>query len=235
MRGGDGLRRGGHAHGVRAQNARGAHLGGRFELRAGEVHVNAFLQRKLLLARDLFGKGTQARGVDIGHIREARAEFLDVRPPERAKVEELDVVGDEHEVARLIVCVHSARGVRHDHRLRAKQANDANGVGSVLHGVALVAVHSALHDRDALAAKRSEDEAALVSRRGGGVEVRNVGIAHKDGIFDLIAEKAEAAAEHEQHLGAKRTEVRGDHVRALAVIVVGEVRLDKICRQVMGA
>ena len=39
---------------------------------------------------------------------------------ERAKVEELDMVGDEHQIARGILGVHRARGVRHDHRLCAE-------------------------------------------------------------------------------------------------------------------
>ena len=138
------------------------------------------------------------------------------------------MVGDEHEVTRLIVCVHRARGVRHDHRLCAKQADDAAGVGGVLHRVALVAVHAALHDRHALAAQLAENEAALVSRRGGRAEVRDVRIAHAGARLDAVAEKAEAAAEHQQHLGTEIAEVRRDHVRALAVIIIGEVRLDRV-------
>ena len=120
VRGGDGLRHGGHAHGVRAEHARSAHLGGRFELRAGEVHVDALAQREVLLLGDFLGKLAQAGRVDIGHIGEARAEFLNVRAPEGTEVEELEVVGDEHQIARGILGVHRARGVRHDHRLCAE-------------------------------------------------------------------------------------------------------------------
>ena len=228
MRGGDGLRHGGHAHGVRAEHARGAHLGGGFKLRAGEVHVDALAQREVLLLGDFLGKLAQAGGVDIGHIGEACAELVDIRPPERAKVEKLDVIGNEHQIARGILGVHRARGVRHDHRLCAKQADDAAGVGGVLHGVSLVAVHSALHDRHALAAQLTENEAALVSRRGGRAEVRDVRIAHAGARLDAVAEKAQAAAEHQQYLGTEIAEVGGDHIRALAVIIIGEVRLDRV-------
>ena len=120
VRGGDGLRHGGHAHGVRAEHARSAHLGGRFELRAGEVHVDALAQREVLLPGDFLRELAQAGRVDIGHIGEACAELVDIRPPERAKVEKLDVIGNEHQVACLVIGVHRARGVRHDHRLCAE-------------------------------------------------------------------------------------------------------------------
>ena len=228
VRGGDGLRHGGHAHGVRTEHARGAHLGRRFKLRAGEVHVDALAQREVLLPGDLFRELAQAGRVNARHIGEARAELVDIRPPERAEVEELDMVGDEHQIARGILGVHRARGVRHDHRLRAKQADNAAGVGGVLHRVALVAVHAALHDRHALAAQLAENEAALVSRRGGRAEVRDVRIAYAGARLDAVAEKAQAAAEHQQYLGTEIAEVRRDHIRALAVIIIGAVRLDRV-------
>ena len=46
--------------------------------------------------------------------------------------------------------------------------------------------------------------------------------------LDAVAEKAETAAEHQQYLGTEIAEVRRDHIRALAVIIIGEVRLDRV-------
>lgn len=153
MGGDDGLGHGGHTDRVGTEHARGADLGGRFKLRAGEIHINALTQRNVVRLCRFMGEGAQTRGVNGGHIGEAGAELLKVGAAEGTEVEELDVIGEEHQLTHVPVGVDAACGVGDEERLCAEQAHDAHGVSRLGHGVALVAVHPALHDRDAPAAE----------------------------------------------------------------------------------
>ena len=65
----DRLQRGRHAHEVRAEHACHPDLGGSLVLRAGELRVDALLQRRL----DLAAERTQPGGVQVGEVDERRA------------------------------------------------------------------------------------------------------------------------------------------------------------------
>ena len=163
------------------------------------------------------GEGAQARGVDGGHIGEAGAELLKVGAAEGTEVEELDVIGEEHQLAHVPVGVDAACGVGDEERLCAEQAHDAHGVSRLGHGVALVAVHPALHDRDAPAAERAEHEAPLMAGGGGGTEMGNLAVIDENRVFHGVAEEAEPAAEDQQRLGREAVEAGAEKIRAFAV------------------
>ena len=217
MGGDDGLGHGGHTDRVGAEHARGADLGGRFKLRAGEIHIDTLTQRNVVRLCRFMGEGAQTRGVDGGHIGKAGAEFLKVGAIEGAEVEELDVIGEEHQLAHVPVGVDAAGGVGDEERLCAEQAHDAHGVSRLGHGVALVAVHPALHDRDASAAERAEHEAALMTGGGGGTEMGHLAVIDENRVFHGVAEVAEPAAEDQQRLGREAVEAGAEKIRAFAV------------------
>ena len=85
-----------------------------------------------------------------------------VRADERVVAEQVDVVGDQHQVARRPERIHPAAGVRHDERLRAERAQHAHRKGHLLQRVALVAVKAALHRDDRLSAERAAQQPAGV-------------------------------------------------------------------------
>ena len=110
---------------------------------------------------------------------------------------EVDVVGDEHEVADLEVGVHAARRIAHKEVLDAQLIHDTHGEGHLLHVVTLVVVEAALQGHDLLAAQAAEDEFARVSLdcRHGEVGYVIVG----EGYFHLyfLREAAQPRAEHD--------------------------------------
>ena len=83
--------------------------------------------------------------------------------------EEVDVVGDDHQVADLELGVHATSGIGYEEGLDAQLVHDAYREGDLLHGVALVKVEAAFHGHDIDASQLAEDEfagVALDSRDG---------------------------------------------------------------------
>ena len=204
MRRRDDLKHGGHTDRIRAQRAEHPDFRRCFELRAVHAAVHAAVQLEAAVCGGLHGLFAQRAVVCECHIREARAECRIVRAGERALARHVDVVGDEHEVPRVIAGVDAARGIRHDKRLHAQLFEHIDRVRHLVRRIALVAVQTALHTDNAAACQRAADHAAGMVGRGGYLEVRNIAVGHIDRIFHLIGQRADARAEHERDLGHER-------------------------------
>ena len=100
----------------------------------------------------------------------------EVLSAQRVLGEEVDVVGDNHEVANLEFGVHTSRGIAHEESLDTKFVHHANGERNLLHRVALVVVEASLHSHDVLAAQFTKDYFAgmALNRRYG--EIGDFGI-----------------------------------------------------------
>ena len=85
--------------------------------------------------------------------------------------EEVDVVGDNHQVADSEGRVHASGGIGDIECADAELIHDAHGEGDLLHGVALIIVEASLHGQDVDASELAEDEFAGVSLDGGHGEV----------------------------------------------------------------
>lgn len=90
--------------------------------------------------------------------------------------EEVDVVGDNHQVANLEARVHTARSIRHEERLDAQFVHHANGECHLLHRVALVEVEASLHGHDVNAAQLTENQFAAMAFHGRYREVGYVAV-----------------------------------------------------------
>ena len=139
----------------------------------------------------------QLRVVRVGHVGEAGPEALVVRADEGRLRLEVEMVGDEHQLARLEAVVDSADSVREDERADAEQAEHADAEDDLGGRDALVEVGAATHDGDRNAAEGAEDEPARVAdgcrmRPAGDVLVRDL-----DHVLDCVREGAETAAEHD--------------------------------------
>ena len=62
-------------------------------------------------------------------------------------------------------------------------------------------METSLHGDDFLASEHAADDVALVTYRGGDGETGNVAVGDDYGVLDLLAELAEAAAEHDSDGG----------------------------------
>src|SRR5439155_8101864 len=108
---------GGHANGVGAPLTQQPQLGARLVIGACNHNVYALTQRDVTLGGRFSGNFEQFGVVGRVHGREAGAEGRVVGAVQGvvpAPAEEVDVVGNEHQVARLEIGVEASRRVGHD-------------------------------------------------------------------------------------------------------------------------
>ena len=206
MSGGDGLRYGGHAHGVSTQGPGGPDLGGGLVLGAGEEHVYALPQGDGQLCRGLPGHSLKGRGVHMAHVREPGAEGVQIGTLQGTGAKELNVVGDEHNVPGGKGGVDGPGGVGDHQGLRAQQPQHPDRIGHVLEGPALVSVQAALHHSHILPRQTAKEKAAGVVRGGRALHVRNLFIGHGDGVLHRLSQASQAGAQNQQDLGAEGTQ-----------------------------
>ena len=135
-----------------------------------------------LLLRDGACKVEQAAVVGFAHVGEAGAGGK-VFTTEGMFGEEVDVVGDEHDVTNLETFVRPPRGVGHEEGLDAEFVHHADGERHLLHRVALVVVEASLHGQHFLSAEPSENQAARMPFDRRHRKVGDVGI--RKGFDDL--------------------------------------------------
>ena len=173
MVGHDDLWHGGHSDSVTAQDPVHPVFCGRLKGRALHTHIDAVFYTYLLLTGNLRGKLDQFLVVCLVHIGEART-CGEVLAAQRVLGEEVDVVGDDHQVAHMESLVHAACGVADKEGLDAQFVHHAYGEGDILHRVAFVEVEPALHGEDVHPAEFAENQLAAVTFDGGYGEVGNL-------------------------------------------------------------
>ena len=173
----DDLWDGGHAHGVATHGAVHAVFSRCLEGGTCGAQIDAVDQSDVLLLGNLGGQVDELVVVGFVHIREARSGG-EVLAAQRVFGEEIDVVGDDHEVANLEGGIHATGSIGDEERLDAQFVHDADGERHLFHGVALVVVEAPLHGHDVYAAQLAEDECAGVSLDGGDGEVGYLGVGN---------------------------------------------------------
>ena len=170
MVGHNNLRHSTHAYGVATQDAIHLVLCRCLEGGALNAHIDAILQADLLFACNLTGQFDERLVIGLMHIGESRTRG-EVLSAQRVLWEEVDVVGNHHQVANLEARVHTTGSIADEKRLDAQLVHHTHGEGHFLHRVALVEVETALHGHDIHATQLTEDEFAAVAlhRRNGEV------------------------------------------------------------------
>lgn len=77
--------------------------------------------------------------------------------------EEVDMVGDYHQVTNLESGVHATCSVRDEECLDTQLVHDTNGEGNLLHIVSLIVVETSLHSQDVYATQLTENQFAAVA------------------------------------------------------------------------
>jgi len=80
--------------------------------------------------------------------------------------EEIDMVGDNHQVADLKLRVHAAGGIANEEGLDTQLVHHAHGEGYLLHRVALVVMETSLHGKDVYTAELTENKFPAMSFYG---------------------------------------------------------------------
>ena len=192
---------------IRAKAAQEPVLRTRFEVRACHGDVDALAQRQLLVQRDGARDFPEPGVVRHRHVRKAGAEAVVVRPDERAVAEQVDVVGNEHEVARPPQRVHPPAGVGHDEHLRPERAQDAHREGHPAKGVALVAMEAALHRDDRATTKPPAEQATRVRLDRRECPAGDVRIVDRRLDVHAIGQRAKPGAEDDR--GVRQARERG--------------------------
>ena len=89
-----------------------------------------------------------------------------MRTDERIVADEIDVIGDQHQISRRPERVHPSAGVGHHECLGTEGVHDANGKGDLLEGITLRTGETVPAWRRPAAAQASENQATGVSLDG---------------------------------------------------------------------
>ena len=116
--------------------------------------------------------------IGLVHIRETRTRG-EVLATQRMLWEEVDMVGDNHQVTNLEGRIHTTGSIADEEGLDAQLVHNANGEGYLFHIISLIVVETALHSHDVHTTEFTEDECTSVSLNGryrevGDVAVRNL-------------------------------------------------------------
>jgi hypothetical protein len=120
-------------------------------------------------------------------------------PDQRVETGEVDVVRQEHQVARVDIGVHGARGVRQDQRLGAQRLQHLQRQAHRVAPAAFVVMRAAAEDGDAGALQIADDELGIVARDARMGKAR-AGRCSRSRPVDLLGEVPEAGAEDEADL-----------------------------------
>ena len=152
------------------------------------------------------------------HVRKTGPQLGDVGADERIG-HQIDMVGDDHQVARTERRIDAARSVRHEQAADSQLFEHPHGEGHLLHGVALVVVEPALHGHDAAAVDPAENQAPLVplDRRNG--EIGNILVLDRVLHLDIVGEIAQTRTENDPHLGGKLPDLRTDECGGLKNLI----------------
>ena len=117
--------------------------------------------------------------------------------PERVDAHAVQVVGDDHQAARLHVGVQASGGVCQDQILDAEQAEGSDRQHHLFHIVAFVIVEPSLLDRHRNAADIAQNEPARMPLDRRSRETRDLLVRDLHCIGQLLSKRTQTAPEHD--------------------------------------
>ncbi len=163
-----------HADRIGSEKAQHAYFGRGLIARTRHSRVNTLTERDSLFGSRLRCRLAQAPVVGFAHVREARSQRLVIDSRQGVCARQIDVIGNEHQVARLEGNVDAAGGVRDDKEADPQAAEYPRREGRLRRRIALIEVNPPLQGCDAHALEFAQDQPARVSRGGGGREMRDL-------------------------------------------------------------
>ena len=168
--GNDDLRNGRHTHGIATQRTIHPIFCWCLEGRACSAYIDTINQTDILLLGNLGSQIDELVVVGLVHVWETGT-CREVLTTQRMLREEVDMVGDNHQVANLEGGIHTTSGIRDKERLNAQLVHHTNGEGDFLHVIALVVVKTALHGHDVYTTELAKDEGTSMSFYGRNGEI----------------------------------------------------------------
>ena len=169
----DDLWHGRHTHGISTEEVVHLILGRSLEGGTLNADIHPVGDTDTLLLGDVGSQLDELAVIGLVHIGEAgtRGEIL---ATERMLREEIDMVGDNHQVADLERRVHAPCRIRHEECLDAQFIHHPDREGHLLHRVALIEVETPLHRHDVDTPQLAENEFSAMSLDGRDGEVGNL-------------------------------------------------------------
>ena len=171
-----------HTDGIASEDTVHLVFGRCLEGRTLNAHIDTVLHLDAFLTGNLVGLVDQLQVVGLMHIRETGT-CGEVLTTQRMLWEEVNVVGDDHQVANLKFWIHTTGSVGYEEGLDAQFVHHSDREGDLLHRVALVKVEASLHGEDVDTTQLTEDEFARMAFYGRYGEIGNLGV----GIFGLVS------------------------------------------------
>ena len=199
----DGFRHSRHSHGVGADGADVAVLGGRFVIGAGDGGIHSRVKIQFLPGGNFLRHADELFVVHLAHVGKTRPQAFVVGACQRVVAAKVDVVADDHDVAHVIVGIGATAGVGKKQMADTQKLEHPHRKGYLLHGIAFVKVESSFEDYHRHFVDGPEDEGSLVSFDGGNGEVRDFLIRYAVCYFYLTDEIAQAGAEDDPDLRLK--------------------------------
>ncbi len=192
LAGGDRLQGGAHAGQVAADGADHADLGRRLVVGAGELHVDALVERRVDLAAHL----AQPAGVEVGQVDEVGA--LD-----GGAAGQVDVVADQHRRAGRPGLLQAAAAVGQHDGAAARLGRRTHAVDDRRDALALVEVGAAEEHQQLLVARADAADLAGVTGHRGGGEAGQVGGGDLGGrLAERVDGRQPARAQHQRDVVA---------------------------------
>ncbi len=156
--GGDALEHGRHPDRVTAEPGQHPDLGRGLVGRAGQPHVDAFLERDPLRQGGGPETRTEGRAPRFSQVREPRTELICVRADQRAATGEVDVVAHHHQRPRPEARVQASGRIRQDDQPRTELLEQQDRLDDQTGVVALVQMEAALEHDDRAPAEATEQQ-----------------------------------------------------------------------------
>ena len=169
------LGHGAHADGIAADSTEHTVFGWRLKRGTLYAYVDTMQKPNAFFLGYGIGLGYQRMVVRLMHVGETRTRGH-VLSTQGMLGKEVDMVGDQHQVANLHLGVHASGGVTHKKGLDAQFVHYTHGKGHLLHGVAFIVVETPLHGKDVHAAQLAENQLAGMAFDGGNGKMRYFGV-----------------------------------------------------------
>ena len=130
---------------------------------------------------------------------ETRAQLIDVRTHQWIgfhHADQIQVVGDQHHIARYKIRVHASRGVGYKHHFQPEAQHHTNRQGDLRHTVALIEMYPSLHHEDRLTFQLANDQLPGVAMHGRNRPIWQIPIRDRLRILNGVGQTVQPGTEN---------------------------------------
>ncbi len=137
------------------------------------------------------------------HVGKAHAEAVVIRPGQRIRSLQVDVVADEHQCALLVVEINPARRIGQDDGANSHAPEHARRKSNFLRGISFIKMYASLHHGHGDGARPADHHLPGVADRGGSRERGDVGVRSANRVGERIGKPTQPGAENKPNARAQ--------------------------------